>query len=105
MILTTLAMGLVGGAAALTVTSRLFRRAARRGAPTAPAGATRRDGAQDVYWEARLLAACRGNHAALERRVNSKARQFPGLKRWQLMRLAYLELTERRPSGRSVPIR
>lgn len=104
-ILTTLVLGLAGGAAALVVGNQLFGRGSRRGAPAAPAGATRRDGAQDVYWEARLLAACNGNRAALERRVSSKARQFPGMKRWQLMRLAYLDLTSRRPARPSVPIR
>ncbi|MCD0170649.1 hypothetical protein [Deinococcus sp. 23YEL01] len=101
MILTTLGLGLVG-AAALALGAQVFRRGNR---PTITSGATRRDGAQEVYWEARLLAACSGNRAALERRVNGKARQFPGMKRWQLMRLAYLDVTARHPARPSVPVR
>lgn len=100
-ILTTLVLGLVG-VVALALGVQVFRRGTH---PTITSGATRRDGAQDVYWEARLLAACQGNRAALERRVSSKARQFPGMKRWQLMRLVYLDLTSRRPARASVPIR
>lgn len=94
MILTTLGLGLLG-AAAIALGAPLFRRDAR---PAVTSSATRRDGAQEVYWEARLLAVCSGNRAALERRVNGKARQFPGMKRWQLMRLAYLDVTARRPA-------
>ncbi|GAA0509995.1 hypothetical protein [Deinococcus depolymerans] len=98
MILTTLGLGLVGGAAVLALAGQVFGGEAASRRPAVASGATRRDGAQEVYWEARLLAACHGNRAALERRVSGKARQFPGMKRWQLMRLAYLDVTARRPA-------
>ena len=71
-ILTTLVLGLAGGAAALVVGNQLFGRGSRRGAPATPAGATRRDGAQDVYWEARLLAACHGNRFGHRQRPNTQ---------------------------------
>ncbi|AKH17652.1 hypothetical protein [Deinococcus soli (ex Cha et al. 2016)] len=110
MILTTLL--LVAGLAAAAL---LLRRVLGGGEryERIPRGPGRRDSAQDVYWEARVLAALNGNRAALERQVVGKQRHKPGLKRWELLRLVYLDLTRRgaarpterpaagrRPSGR-----
>jgi len=58
-------------------------------------GPGRRDHAQDVYWETRALAALNGNRAALRRSVVSRQRHNPGLKRWELLRLVYLDVTRR----------
>ncbi|MBZ9712523.1 hypothetical protein [Deinococcus multiflagellatus] len=68
-----------------------------------PQGHARRDSAQDVFWEARVLAALHGNRAALERHVLSKQRSHPGLKRWQLLRLVDLDLAKKAGKGRHVP--
>ncbi|MBZ9751209.1 hypothetical protein GO986_03135 [Deinococcus sp. HMF7620] len=95
MSLTILLVVLVLGAAALLLSAFTGRKSRYS---TIPHGSARRDNAQDVYWEARVLAALKGNRAALERSVLHKQRQRPGLKRWQLLRLVYLDATRRAPS-------
>lgn len=100
MILTTLL--LVAGLAAAAL---LLRRVLGGGEryERIPRGPGRRDSAQDVYWEARVLAALNGNRAALERHVLGKQRHKPSLKRWELLRLVHLDLTRRgaaRPAER-----
>ena len=81
--------------AGLAATALLLRRVLAGGEryDRIPRGPGRRDSAQDVYWEARVLAALNGNRAALERHVLGKQRQKPGLKRWELLRLVYLDVT------------
>ena len=89
MILTTL---LVAGLAAAAILLRRVLGGVER-YERIPRGPGRRDRAQDVYWEARVLAALNGNRAALERHVLGKQRHKPGLKRWELLRLVYLDVT------------
>ncbi|NTY00276.1 hypothetical protein [Deinococcus sp. JMULE3] len=95
MILTTLLLVVVLTAAALLLRSVL---GGKHDYQRIPRGPGRRDSAQDVYWEARVLAALNGNRAALERHVLGKQRQKPGLKRWELLRLVYLDVTRHNPS-------
>ncbi|GGL11626.1 hypothetical protein [Deinococcus radiotolerans] len=98
MILTTLLLVVV------LTTAALFLRSVLGGGDRyaqIPRGPGRRDSAQDVYWEARVLAALNGNRSALERQVLSKQRHKPGLKRWELLRLVYLDATRRNPALRT----
>ncbi|UBV41993.1 hypothetical protein LAJ19_10115 [Deinococcus taeanensis] len=100
MIVTLLLVGLLVAAAISLLRSALNDGGRYSGIPKGPG---RHDAAQDVYWEARVLAVVQGNRAALERHVLAKQRQKPGLKRWQLLRLVYLDLRRRHPERRPAP--
>ncbi|WP_189073333.1 hypothetical protein [Deinococcus sedimenti] len=97
MILTTLLLVVVLATAAFLLRSVV---GGGRRYTQIPRGPGRRDSAQDVYWEARVLAALNGNRAALERHVLNKQKHKPGLKRWELLRLVYLDATRRNPALR-----